>query len=159
MCSLPSLPPFSPLPGLFWGQEMYHNYLWLLSTSTLPLTVAEGKKTAERGGKEAKPESFPNWKIYFTSTSIWASQLLLHSSKSPSPGLLQQPVSLIFLLLILPCLVHPPYSCQSNLSEKHIWAYYFSDKIFQGFTLMRTTRKRSSHAALHLQFHLFKIYV
>ena len=94
-------------------------------------------------------------KIDFTSNSIWASQLLPPSSKSPSSGLLQQPVSLIVLLSVLPCLAHPPYSRQSNLSENHIRSYYFSDKIFQGLTLTRaTTRKRSSRAILPLQSHL-----
>lgn len=50
--SLPAL--FPPLAGLIWGQEMYHNYLRIPSTSTLLLSIWERKEVEK---KEAKPES------------------------------------------------------------------------------------------------------
>ena len=66
MCSLPSLPPFSPLPGLLWGQEMYHNYLWLLSTSTPPLTSCRRKENSrERRREGSKTRKFSQLKNIF----------------------------------------------------------------------------------------------
>lgn len=110
--------PFPPQPSD--SQEIYHNYLRIPSTSTLPFSISRRKEKRE-GGKEAKLESPVNSSQKYiphlteqclnspAASSLILATLIWTSATSPLPGL---------LLLILTYLVCPPYSCQGNLTEK-----------------------------------------
>lgn len=121
---------------------------------------AEGKKTAEREkeGRKQSQKVFSVLKIYshdFTHLSISVATTLIQITSLTSATACFSDL----LLLILCCLVHPPTAARVIFLKSTSELITFLIKSFQGLILMRATRKRSSHAALHLQFHFFKIYL